>query len=238
MLVVIPYYGASAQGHELELAISGWRKYCQTEYHIVVVGGSFPDIGGEDITFVPLSRVEEQDGCYLPHLDMVNKFRKVYELYPSEEGFVWAVDDNYPIKPFDEKWIKELRYLTDDKMGVPQAGGWDLDKYFTKCKLEEEHLPTRNWTTHLPCWFDFKQLMSRIKELDMSHNSYVIEDVYFNKYYPEAPAKKSADYNFFLTKEDDYKRLKVAMQHKMWICNTPSGWSIEMEQILREYYNL
>jgi len=238
MLVVIPFYAPGQQGHELELAIAGWRKHCKSPYHIVVVGEYAPGIAGDDIEFVFSKRVDDIEGCYRPHLDYVSCFRKVRELYPHEEGMVFAADDNFAVKDFDEAWIRKLRYLTDKPFGVPPVAGWPLDTYFTMCKLQDLGLPQRNWTTHLPCWFDFNKLMDMFDRFEMDKQSYNIEDLYFNLYHGEDEAELDTPYKFFLSQEYDWKDLDAAMKQRMWICNTVEGWSEEMEKKLMCYYNL
>ena len=75
ILVVIPYLAKEAQGRELELAVTGWRKHFKEPYHIVVVGDHDPIVDtGDDITFIECPRIDPVPGQYLPHLDMVHKF--------------------------------------------------------------------------------------------------------------------------------------------------------------------
>lgn len=238
MLVVIPYFAQGAQGHELEMAVAGWRKHCKSDYHIVVVGEAAPSIDGDDISFVYSKRVDGIEGCYRPHLDYVSCFKKVRELYPEEEGMVFAADDNFAVNDFDEAWIRKLRYLTDYRYAVIPGGGWPLDKYFTACKLEELGLPTRNWTTHIPCWFDFDKLMDMFDRYEMDKQSYVLEDMYFNTYHANDEAELDAPYKYFLTRPDDIIDLDAAMRQRIWICNTVGGWSKELEKKLMCYYNL
>lgn len=236
MLVVIPYYAPGSQGHELKLAIEGWRKHCKSDYHIVIVGETYPNVSGDDVTFVYSKRVDAIDGSYRPHLDYVSCFRKVRELYPNEEGMVFAADDNYAVKDFDEMWIRGLRYLSDRPFGVPEADGWPLDVYFTMCKLQDLGLPQRNWTTHLPCWFDFDKLMEMFDRFEMDKQSYCLEDLYFNLYHGEDYAELDAPYKYFVCKPEDIYDLDAAIEQRMWICNTVEGWSEEMEQKLLSHY--
>lgn len=237
MLVVIPYYAAGAQGRELELAIKGWRKHCKSPYHIVIVGETAPKVEGDDVEFVFSKRVDSIEGCYRPHLDYVNCFRRVRELYPEEEGMVFAADDNYAVKDFDEAWIRKLRYLSDKPFGVPSADGWPLDVYFTMCKLQDLGLPQRNWTTHLPCWFDFNKLMLMFARFEMDKQSYTLEDLYFNLYHAGDEAELDAPYKFMVAHKSDVLDFDAAVKQRMWICNTVDGWSEELERKLMCYYD-
>ena len=151
---------------------------------------------------------------------------------------VFAADDNFAVKDFDEAWIRNLRYLTDNPFGIPPAAGWPLDTYFTMCKLQDLDLPQRNWTTHLPCWFDFDKLIDMLDRFEMDKQSYNLEDLYFNLYHGNDEAELDAPYKFFLSQENDWMDLDAAMKQRMWICNTVEGWSEEMEKKLMCYYNL
>lgn len=236
MLVVIPYYAAGAQGRELELAIKGWRKHCKSDYHIVVVGEEDPAVSDHDVTWLYSKRVEGIEGSYRPHLDYVSCFRKVREVFHWEEGMVFAADDNFAVKDFDEAWIRKLRYLTD----VPFEGvadGWPIEKYFTRCKMEDLKLPLRNWTTHLPCWFDFDKLIAMFDRFDMDHESFVLEDMYFNLYHQNDEAELDAPYKFMVARKSDVLDFDAAVKQRMWICNTVDGWSEELERKLMCYYD-
>ena len=46
ILLVIPYINGG-QGNELELALTGWRKYCKSPLRIVVIGDYNPCIEGK-----------------------------------------------------------------------------------------------------------------------------------------------------------------------------------------------
>lgn len=236
MLVVIPYYAQGSQGRELEMAIAGWRKHCKSDYHIVVVGETDPNVSNDDVTWLYSKRVEDIEGSYRPHLDYVSCFRKVREVFHLEDGMVFAADDNYAVKDFDEAWIRKLRYLTD----VPFEGavdGWPIEKFFTRCKLEDLGLSTRNWTTHLPCWFDFDKLMEMFDRYEMDKQSYVLEDMYFNTYHANDDAELDAPYKFMLAHKSDVLDFDAAIKQRMWVCNTVDGWSEELEKKLMCYYD-
>lgn len=234
MLVFIPYYKKGAQGRELELSVKGWHRHCRSDFRIVVVGEEAPDFSG-GYEFLYSKRVEPVEGSYLPHLDYVSCIRKMRERYPDEEGFVFTADDNYAVKDFDESWIRRLRYLTD----IPFEGavdGWPIEKFFTRCKMQDLGLPLRNWTTHIPCWFDFDKVMAMFDRFDMDHESFVLEDMYFNLYHAGDEAELDAPYKFMLSRKEDVLDLEAAIRQRMWICNAPTGWSVEMEEKLMCHY--
>lgn len=240
-LVVIPYLPAAAQGRELEYAISGWRKHFQSDYLIVVVGEGLPKLDGDDVVCIESKRVDDIPGQYRQHLDYVSCFKKVHEAFPDTDGFVFVADDCYAMRDFYGFEVMEPKMQGKDFNYSPDSPNeWQQDKMRTKRVLQEAGLPTRNYTTHLPVWFEWDKIEELWRRYDMLHNSYVIEDLYFNTYH-------SKDVTFLLNPNDPYKycvsskspnvvELHKAILTKAWLTNTPDGWSAELDKLLREHY--
>ena len=124
--------------------MTGWRKHFKEPYHIVVVGDHDPIVDtGDDITFIECPRIDPVPGQYLPHLDMVHKFRKVMDAYPDTDGFIYACDDMYAVKDFTLDTVKALK-MEDDAGVIPdfdyrkETGWWrDLGKT-RELRMEED----------------------------------------------------------------------------------------------------
>ena len=85
----------------------------------------------------------------------------VYEKYGNAyDGFIWMVDDNYAIKPFRLEDITTVHYHAPSFTGNEKAPAsyWAHDKWKTRQLLDKENLPCINYTTHYPCYFEFKKL--------------------------------------------------------------------------------
>lgn len=234
--ILITYYAGGAQGSELEIAVSGWRQHFKDDYQIVIIGDD-PHINGDDITYLPLARVPGAWGKYQPALDINNKLAYMIKQYPDIEGFIWSTDDNYLVKDIHTSDVRKL-YCRDDNMIVSnQYGGWRWEQYRTRRLLDDNHLPHRNWTTHIPCWFNAEKLALLIEQYNALKEGYIIENLYFNLYHGRDTAAYCADVKFQLCCEKDILKLSEEMETKTWICNSPEGWSPELEKRLKQHYS-
>ena len=235
ILVVIPYCSEGAQGRELEYAIAGWRKHFKEDFTLVLVGDYAP---GPDV-FIPCPRIEHpDDGNYLPHLDHVNKFTRVLDLFPDAEGFIYACDDMYAVKDFTIDDVKALKYLEDDMYGsLLSPNAWDRDEAKTRNLCVQNGLPTRNYVCHLPVYYERYQLLGIYEKYDCANNSCIVEDVYFNTYNAGEHAEHADVFRLGLNSQDvPESEIKSAIGNKIWITNSPLGWSQTLDSVLNNYY--
>lgn len=243
-LIAIPYLPIAAQGRELEYALAGWRKHFKERYHIVVVGEGLQKIKGDDVTCIESKRVADIQGQYRQHLDYVSCFKKVHDAFPESEGFIFVADDCYAVNDFDISDVKFLKMLEPEFKTDPNtANRWRQDKLKTKRILKEEGWPLRNFTTHLPMWFEWDKIEELWNRYDMEHNSLVVEDLYFNIFFPNrVPFKLSkAEDNIKLgvySREVDGETLRQALRTKIWITNSPEGWTLTLDAVLKEHYKI
>lgn len=244
VLVVIPYLAEGAQGRELEFCLAGWRNHFKEDYLLVFVGENLPYIKGDDVFLVESERVPAKKGMYRQHLDYVSCFRKVRKFFPKQKGFVFVADDCYAVNDFDLSDIKVLKQIADEFTGNPYMGGWQLDMARTRELLDREKLPSRNFTTHLPQWFEWDKLFALYDRYDMDNNSYVFENIYYNYYYPTRKP-------FTIDEErDNFKcgvhrrtptmvdNIRKAFDGKIWVQNAEAGYTYELEKMLTDYYGL
>lgn len=238
ILVVIPYLAEQAQGHELELAIMGWKKHFTEDFEIVVVGDKPVS---EAITFIPCPRIEPIPGQYTPHLDHVHKFRKVREYFPDTEGFIYTCDDIYAVTDFTLEDVKTLKYpeiatkyLGENDWNKDKADWW-ADRGKTAALCRREGLPVRDWVCHLPVYYEWDKLLKIYDKYDCDHNSYIVENIYFNKEYKEGmPIVDARDYrDEVLRANPDLRPLGTVK----WIYNANCGWSEKLESILYKHYS-
>ena len=121
--------------------------------------------------------------------------------------------------------------------------GWQRDKAKTRDLLVKLGYPTRNFTTHLPQWYDWDKLEALWDRFDMDNESYVMEDLYFNIYYPtRVPLQLHIDF-------DNYKcgvyrpnprmhYIQKAFRAKIWIQNSVDGWIPALDKALADYYGI
>lgn len=241
ILVVIPYLASAAQGSELELAVTGWRLFFRNPYRLLVVGDHHPVVeSGDDISFLPCPRIDPVEGQYLPHLDMVHKFRRAVEAYPQYHGFVYTCDDIYPTADFD---IWDILVPKEPVRGFEvKPYDWRKGKpdwYSDKCKTAElcrlNFIPDRNWVCHLPVYYDVQKLLLTYLGYHCDTTSYVVENIYFNEEYPmDVHARPERQYHDEVT--TTYPDIRPLGSVK-WVSNANSGWSPKLEQMLRHHYS-
>ena len=244
VLVVITYLRAAAQGRELDFAIAGWRKHFRhRNYKIIIVGENLPKIDGNDVVLIESKRVPQPVMQYWGHVDYVSCLRKVHKVFPESKGFILVADDCYAVHDFSLAEVQMLKYLPGGIDYDPfSSNGWRRDKMKTKRLLESMGLPARNFTTHLPIWYEWGMIESLWDRFGMDHQSFVIEDLYHNIYFPVAPA--------IAIDEDDawkcgvfsdrvtFQRLHRATAEKVWITNDPNGYCPTLERFLGQYYGI
>lgn len=241
ILVVLPYKQSGSQGNEIRLCLNGWRKYCQFNYHLIVIGEFNNDLKDEFpwVEFIYCPSVPKKSNQYNPHLDIQNKFKIVSRMYSQEyDGFIYLTDDEYAIKPFDLNDITKIHYHAPSFTGDEKAPKtyWRYDKWKTRQLLDRENLPHINYTTHYPCYFEFKKLDNLRKKYNMSNESYVFDDVYFNSFEHEQSILddtiRLGIWNYNIYKNEFQKA--VNNQNIKFMCNSVEGWSTDLEKSLWE----
>lgn len=243
VLVVIPYCSLGAQGREIEYAVAGWRKHFKEDYLIVLAGENHPVTEtGDDIICVESERVPEKKGQYRQHLDYVSCLKKVRAAFPKSKGFIMVADDVYAINDFDLTDVKLLKQRESEVKADPRSfNAWQRDKAKTKCVLQEGGYPTRGFTTHLPQYYEWDKLAALWEKYDMENESYVMEDLYYNIYYPtRIPLQLHIDFDNF--KCGIYRRnprldyIDRAFKKQIWLQNSPEGWIPYLEEALKRHY--
>lgn len=243
ILVVIPWLPSGAQGRELEYAVAGWRRHFKEPHRIVVVGEGVTGRVPEGVEVIESHRVAPIEGMWRQHLDYVSCFRKVRHYHPDTDGFIFVADDCYAVNDFDLVDVRLLKQIADSFCGVEVTpNGWQHDKWRTANVLRAGGYPQRNCTTHLPQWYEWDKWEALVRRYDMTRQSYTIEDLYYNIYYPDRVF-------FQLTETDNLKfglyeegieadRIRRVMKRKIWLTNSPVGWTDALDGVLKEYYGL
>ena len=240
-LVVLPYKQSGSQGNEIRICLKGWRKFCRFKYHFVVIGEFDNSLVSEFpwIEFIYLKSVEKRPDQYNPHLDIQNKFKTIARLYSKiYDGFIYITDDEYAVKPFELADIMRIHCHSFEFTGDKTAptSYWNYDKWKTRQLLDSNGLPHINYTTHFPCWFDFKKFLEIQKRFNMLEESYVFDDVYFNYFEHEEPVLDDT-IRLGIWNYDIYKnefRNAIENQSIKFVCNSVKGWSKDLEKDLEK----
>lgn len=250
ILIVIPYLSRGAQGRELVYAVEGWKQHFKEDCHIIIVGDWDKNVqevfdraklNEPDISYIPCPRIAPVEGQYTCHLDHVHKFRTVRESFHESKGFIYACDDMYAVNDF---CLEDVQYpkLKSNAMTAnhDSTNAWQRDLAKTRALCEKEGLPIWNWICHLPVYYDWDKLFAIYDQYDCDHQSYVVENLYFNTYHesPHLPI----DFNLVKFTVTDQSKETIAQMHKAldqktWITNTPEGWSADLECMLQIHYN-
>ena len=250
ILVVIPFLPSEMQGCQIQLAVAGWRQHFKEKFHIVIVGEGLSCLddhfgSSEDVTLLESERVAEKAGNYRSHLDYVKCFRAVRERFTEQDGFIFVADDCFAVNDFTLDDVKRLKIHSDDFNGDVNNpyNGWQRDAGKTRALLDREHLPHRNFTTHLPMWFDWDKWEEIVSRYDMDNESYVIEALYYNTYHGHDEAvllNHSTDNircwmgNGNISPHDVF----LALSNKIWVCCSVNGYSYIVEDLLKKHLNL
>lgn len=240
VLVVLPYKQRSSQGNEIRIALNGWRKFCQFNYRFVVIGEFDEQLRNEFpwVRFIECPTKEKKEDQYNPHLDIMNKFKAIARLYAQEyDGFIYMTDDEYAIKPFNLDDITKTHYHALEFVGNEKApkSYWNYDKWKTRQLLDREGLPHINYTTHYPCYFEFKKMEEIRKKYNLLEESYVFDDVYFNYFKHEEPILDNTIRLGVWNKDIFKNEFQKAVDNPniKFICNSVEGWSKELEDNLK-----
>lgn len=142
-LLVIQYVSKGAQGHEIELAVKSWYKYCknfETEWQAVSIGEQIP--GHPEIPCIAGDKEDLTSAkpCRAQHIHVARDLYDVCYICNNTpiEDFVLTSDDFFAIRPFDWNDLAKPRYNDDasiDWTGNPSVVGdphfWSYAKYKT-----------------------------------------------------------------------------------------------------------
>ena len=238
-LIILPYIQSRSQGNEIKLCLNGWKKNCLFDYHFVVIGEFDESLKNEFpwVEFISCPSLPKKDGQYNPHLDIQNKFKVVSRMYSQiYDGFIYMTDDKYAIKPFNLDDITKTHYHALEFVGNEKApkSYWNYDKWKTRQLLDREGLPHINYTTHYPCYFEFKKMEEIRKKYNLLEESYVFDDVYFNYFKHEEPILDNTIRLGVWNKDIFKNEFQKAVDNPniKFICNSVEGWSEELENNL------
>ena len=241
ILVILPYSQKGAQGNEIRLALSGWRRFCTFDYHFVVIGDFDKSLRDEFswVEFIDLDRLPTRLNQYNPELDILHKLDIACQRFGKEyTGFVRMMDDFYAIKPFGFEDVAKTFYHSMSFDGNKQlpTSFWKHTKWKTRVLLDKEGLPHINYTTHHPCYFEIEKLNLIWDKYNMREESYVFDDVYFNYFEHEKPVLDSTIrlgiWNNIIFKRDFKKA--ITNSNIKFVCNSVKGWSADLERELKK----
>ena len=239
ILLVIPYINGG-QGNELELALTGWRKYCKSPLRIIVIGDYNPCIDSK-AEYIEYARTQALKNQYVPNIDVARKLNKIYDLFHEEyDHFVLANDDEYPIKDFDYHFLTQVTFLQDKFMGNASAptNYWSHDMYKTRQLLDKEKKPYVNYCNHHPFYFDMEKFHEMSMKFNLANNSAIRENLYYNYYEFKTVVNVNSIRTGIWDTIDTKKKVQAAIDNPniKFICNSVAGWSKGLMEMIGNYY--
>lgn len=241
-LVVIPYKESAAQGKELLLAVKGWIKHFQEDFKILIIGNV-----SDQSVFSNLENKRCKELMFLdfdsetddPQLDVTRKFLRVIERFPEYDGFIVTNDDIYPVNDFDIVDVKQLKcdgLLSEQK----KCGGiYASKRNETYTILRDKNLPVFDYACHLPVYFNSERLLEVVECFDCKNKGLLLSSLYFNFVYPNRiPLRLDMGYDNLKVsvarQNANLVKLKELIPQKIWVNNSPVGWSLELESIIEK----
>ena len=246
--VLIPYIRQESQGNELELAITGWIRHFKENFRITVIGDHHPCVEkfGRMVHFQGQLRTFQYQcpGQYVAHIDIERKVRAFLIEHPDTDLFVLTSDDTYPIRDFTLEDIRVPAWrMTNMPVITESSNWWVLDMSKTHVALRDLNLPEYGYVLHQPRVYETKPYRAIEDYFDMTENSFVMEDLYYNIARPLGARRDLSQkdrrwrfiMDFGLTKasKDELERL-VREYDPIFINNGIEGWSEDLERFLCE----
>ena len=177
---------------------------------------------------------------------LISELYKVYKKHhPSEKFDQFYFWGEILLNDFDLIDVMQIRSNGDDIFcTADDPNAWKRDKAKGKAVLVAERYPTRNYTTHLPQWYDWDKLAALWDKYDMDNESYLMEDLYYNIYYQHNRPENVNNIDNDRIKCGVYRSnprleyIERAFSEKLWITNSPEGWIPFLEDKLAEHYGL
>ena len=179
---VYVYIKQGVMWDELMYSIMSIRKFFNGEHKIFVVGDR-PGIPG--VSHIPVARVH--GGRNPKAQDSIAKLQLIADNKQINEDFVYMYDDIVLLKPCTEEDLKVTRAIDY----VPKPGTYFSPRarpsktwinlwLRTMITLQKEGLPTWNYETHLPRWYNKTNVSSIIQRFNLKNDPMLFASLYYN----------------------------------------------------------
>jgi hypothetical protein len=181
---VYVYCKQPAIWEEINYSVMSIRKFFKGDYKIFIYGDD-PRIKGTHI--IPTQRVVSMK--YAKTVDINSKILKMANNPDINEDFVYLYDDIILLKPCTEEDFKPTRAIDYVKKPGQYFGPnpkpsqtWIEQFVKTMTILKREDLPTWNYETHLPRWYNKNEINQIFSKYKLSENSLLFASLYFNNF--------------------------------------------------------
>ncbi len=240
--IIYPYVhevetGGFAQWEELRYSFRSLQKNFKEKFRIWLVGDKPPWLSDE-VNFISSPRGKTTN----PPIDIVHKMLKVIKNSEISEDFIWMNDDIYFINPVKLKDITSLKAIGNlNNIHRSTNTVFRVNLWKTFDLLKKLHLPTWNYSTHLPFYFNKEKLLKIIKRFSMNKNSFLVTTLYHNYHFPQAHPTilnvREDKIKIGIYKSDpDFDQLRKYMEYKKFLNHSQTGFSEGIKEILIEMF--
>ena len=233
--VVIPYCKEYAQGNELLFALRSWYQNARFPFRIVIIGDAEEWMDGENLTLIECPRCSD-----IPSVDTLHKLWTAIESTDVTGLFIWTNDDIYLMNPVGMDHIALPKVLG---MLNPEAynGHYRKAMQHTVEMLTESGMPTLNYGTHTPLWFEKERLAAFLPADDpKATEGTLFTSLYFNQCNTVHPVRLDWKTDPFLlpvvSKAPDEKYVERLLRNKVFMNNARSGYSPWLEKFLEKRF--
>jgi hypothetical protein len=182
---VYVYAKAPAVWDELHYSVLSIRKFFKGDFKIFVYGDD-PKIKG--VTWIKTDKIRTEKNSKTT--DINSKILKIANNKEINEDFVYLYDDIILLRPCTEVDFKSTRAMDyASKPGAyfgPNAKPsrtWINQWLKTMLTLKQYQLPTWNYETHLPRWYNKTQIREVMERYRVMDNVLLFASLYFNTLY-------------------------------------------------------
>lgn len=251
---ICPFFSSESLGFELRYMLRSIDKNFQGDIDLIIIG--------ERPTFLDESRYRFLDcarhGEIAPqtvNFDILRKFELLANHKIVAEKFVNMNDDFFMLKPFDEKWVEDLRhcvldhYSTFSKLVI--TNNYTKAVSYTIDYLRTKKRPTWNHNLHMPRMLHKENLRKMFDEVPMISRRLHWETLYANTFLPEnfdpkflfkGDGRKAGfygdddDFSFIIKPHHTYENIKNCLKHYMMLNFDNRGYHPFLKQYLEETF--
>ena len=229
LTIVIPYLKDKAQGNELFFALRSMDRNFRENFQVVVIGDK-EDWFSDEVIHIDAPVASEN-----PQIDTLNKLKLAIVDENVSEKFIWSNDDIYFINPVQLADVQiltaqgRLKYIPDTKAIYEINRNKTID--CLKSFGSVGSIPTHNYDTHTPFFYDKEKLVSLFEEIpELSSEGLLIPSIYFNMYFfdhkPTQIDGVNGEYMLrIMSKNTDPVVFKKFIEGKKFLNNSEDGYN-------------
>jgi hypothetical protein len=238
--IIFPHVAHLAQWHELKYALRSIERNYVGDFQIVIIGDR-PDWLSDKARFIDVPYTGSS-----PRIDVMHKILAAINDENITDEFFWTNDDIYFVNKVTYADLCIVKAMPNDLRSrvdnIAFKTIYTNDLKATCDVLMANHLPTVNYSTHLPYRFEKQKLSALIDRFDLRSNPFLPEQLYYNVYHADQlPYYTSLDPRnnllFCIQRPNpDWNAVQTQLRSKKWMNNSEQGMSPAFQQLLSDLF--